>query len=67
MCHILLHDNRKLRRHRSALASCNAVMTGPVDSIAILRMHMLQADRLSKLCWFSFVSNASVVARDMFL
>ena len=42
-------------------------MTGHVDSIAILGMHMLQADRLSKLCWFSFVSNASVVASVMFL
>ena len=42
-------------------------MTGHVDSIAILRMHMLQGDCLAQLCWFSFVSNASVVARVMFL
>ena len=30
-------------------------MTGHVDSIAILRMHMLQGDCLAQLCWLFLV------------
>jgi hypothetical protein len=67
MCAILLRGNRKPRRHCSALASCKVAIPGHVDSIAFsLRMDMLQGVCLSKLCWFSFLSSATVVGRCIF-